>query len=122
LSHGWSAGPTALLHEYILGMAPTSPGFKTFDVLPSPGDLTSAQGRMPTPLGVAEVRWHRQAAAWRIEVSVPKGAIARIGVPAADARSLSLDGAAAKTEEIQLRRGAYLAVPAGEGLHEVVTA
>lgn len=92
LSHRWSAGPTALLNEYVLGIAPTSSGFKTFDVLPSPGDLSSAKGRVPTPLGVAEVRWRRQDRAWRIQVSAPKGSMARVGVLTAEVGSLTLDG------------------------------
>src|SRR6185437_7939396 len=38
-NHGWSGGPLIVLSEYAAGIAPTSPGFDTFEVRPEMGPL-----------------------------------------------------------------------------------
>ncbi|MFZ9682021.1 MAG: alpha-L-rhamnosidase C-terminal domain-containing protein [Cephaloticoccus sp.] len=49
--HGWSAGPAHLLPAHVLGLTPTSPGHRTVDLRPALGDLTWAEGTVPTPHG-----------------------------------------------------------------------
>lgn len=45
LAHPWSAGPTAGLSKYVLGVRPIQPGFKTWRIEPQPGNLSWARGR-----------------------------------------------------------------------------
>jgi len=54
--HGWSAGPACLLPAHILGISPTSPGYRTVDIRPALGDLAWAQGVVPTPHGPIEIK------------------------------------------------------------------
>ncbi len=54
--HGWSSGAAPALTNFtVLGVRPTSPGFKTFIVDPHPGSAPSwvwwASGSVPTPHG-----------------------------------------------------------------------
>lgn len=56
LCHGWSAGPTAWLAEYVLGVSPLEPGFKTVQISPDLADLKWARGTIPTPQGLVTVR------------------------------------------------------------------
>ena len=51
LCHAWGASPVYLLGRYYLGVTPTSPGFKTYDVKPNLGGLDWIEGDVPTPWG-----------------------------------------------------------------------
>ena len=82
LAHGWGAGPTESLTTRVLGVNPTAPGFKRFDVMPHPGDLEWAEGRVPTPHGAVRAEWRREGdERFRLELDVPDGTVARAAVP-----------------------------------------
>ncbi len=54
LCHAWGAGPIFLLGRYVLGVYPTSPGYKTFEVKPVKGFykyFAHFKGRVPLPKG-----------------------------------------------------------------------
>ncbi len=74
LCHGWAAGPTAWLTEYVLGLAPADPGFATLSVRPNLGGLEWARGSIPTPMGVVRVE-HRIDAdgQLRTDLDLPPG-------------------------------------------------
>jgi hypothetical protein len=72
---GWSSGAAPALTEYVLGVAPTSPGFATFTVHPHPGDLTQAAGTVPTPHGPIHVSWVRLAGAVFVKATAPPGTV-----------------------------------------------
>ena len=55
LCHAWGASPAYLLGRYYLGVAPTSPGFATYDVRPDLGGLDWMEGDVPTPSGPVHV-------------------------------------------------------------------
>ena len=55
LCHAWGASPIYLLGKYILGVKPTSPAYKTFEVAPSASGLTGIRGRVPLPCGYVDV-------------------------------------------------------------------
>lgn len=61
LCHGWSAGPTAWLTRHVLGLLPLAPGGSTVQVRPQLGDLTKAEGTLPTPHGEVYVRHTKKA-------------------------------------------------------------
>ena len=81
LAHGWSAGPTSWLTERVLGVRPTTGGFKTVDIAPEPGDLKWAEGDVPTPQGTLHVRVDKQENGVLLSVRVPKGVKATLTVP-----------------------------------------
>ena len=66
---GWSASPTFDLTAYVLGVRPIEPGYRRAIVDPYLGPLTSASGRVPTPLGWLEV----EVTPGRARVTVPAG-------------------------------------------------
>ena len=49
--HGWAAGVTPWLSEYVLGVQILEPGCKTIKIEPHLGDLEWAKGSYPTPYG-----------------------------------------------------------------------
>jgi hypothetical protein len=92
LCHGWSAGPTSWLTERVLGIKPTSGGFKTADIAPDLGDLAWAEGAVPTPGGVLRERVEKRGGKMILRITLPENVIARIllsGQPA------TVDGKAA---------------------------
>ena len=59
------------LSDYILGVRPTSPGYRTWTFEPRPGNLTFAEGRVPTPRGFIEARWERVGDRLKCRVKAP---------------------------------------------------
>ncbi len=83
LCHPWGAGPVKWLNEEFLGIVPTTPGFKTYDILPHPGrTLTSVSGKTPTPFGTISASF--DIVTGKCAVSAPKGTTGRIGIPKAE--------------------------------------
>ncbi len=76
--HGWSAGPAHLLPAHILGVTPSSPGYRTVDLRPALGDLTAAEGVVPTPHGDIRVTLR---SGLRGEVTLPKGITGTLHLP-----------------------------------------
>ncbi|WP_297617895.1 alpha-L-rhamnosidase C-terminal domain-containing protein [Nocardia sp.] len=81
LAHGWSTGPTPALTEYVLGIAPASPGYQTWTLTPHPGDLTWARGQVPTPHGPITVSWTRDGDQLTIAVTAPDDTTGTIRIP-----------------------------------------
>jgi hypothetical protein len=90
LAHGWSAGPTAWLMEEVLGVRPTSAGFRTAVIQPELGGLQWIDGVVPTPHGSIHV--HAEGAA--IAVELPSGVAATVLVKAPAEARLVVNGSA----------------------------
>lgn len=60
LCHAWGASPIYLLGKYYLGVQPTSPGYKTFEVRPNLGGLKEMEGTVPTPFGQVYIKMNTQ--------------------------------------------------------------
>ena len=61
-AHGWATGPTSALTFYVLGVAPEASGGPTYHMIPHPGDLTHAEGRLVLPSGPLSAWWTRNQA------------------------------------------------------------
>ncbi|HWY31739.1 MAG TPA: alpha-L-rhamnosidase C-terminal domain-containing protein, partial [Candidatus Acidoferrum sp.] len=81
LSHGWCSTPLVQMSARILGVTPTSPGFKTIAINPELCDLKWAKGRVPTPHGNVDVSWVLSGNQFTLDVTVPRGTEADVTVP-----------------------------------------
>jgi alpha-L-rhamnosidase len=83
LAHGWASGATADLSAYVLGVQPSSAGYRTWVVQPHPGSLAWVEGDVPTPTGTIAVRWAQDHATGRFAllVSAPHETTGTISVP-----------------------------------------
>ncbi len=83
LAHGWASGATADLSAYVLGVQPSSAGYRTWLVQPHPGSLSWVEGDVPTPMGTIAVRWAQDDVTGRLAllVSAPLGTNGTISVP-----------------------------------------
>jgi hypothetical protein len=68
LAHGWATGPTMALTQYVLGVGPDGPGGQTYHVIPHPGDLTHAEGRLTMNIGPVDVAWNRSTTSFDLTV------------------------------------------------------
>ncbi len=60
LCHAWGASPIYLLGKYYLGVQPTSPGYKTFEMRPNLGGLKEMEGTVPTPFGCVYIKMNKK--------------------------------------------------------------
>ena len=73
-THAWAAHPNYGLLATVLGIRPSSPGFRTVSIAPTLGPLHRAEGRVPHPLGDIEVRLVREGArGLRADITLPRG-------------------------------------------------
>lgn len=81
-AHGWSTGPTSALTFHLLGIKPSDDGGPGYGVVPRPGDVTTAQGRLVTSSGVITASWRAGARdQFDLTVGAPSGVLTEVGVP-----------------------------------------
>ena len=83
LAHGWATTPVSALSGYFLGVQPATAGYATWTVAPHPGDLSWAEGNVPTPHGSIAVDWAGQKGTgeFSMQVTAPSGTTGTIAVP-----------------------------------------
>lgn len=79
LCHGWSAGPVPWLHRAVLGVRPTVDGFAGIRFEPALGDLTWAEGVVPTPHGDIDVRLRREGSDLWATIRAPASVAVQLG-------------------------------------------
>ena len=73
-THAWAAHPMYGLLATVLGVRPSSPGFRSVSIAPALGPLRRAAGRIPHPAGDIEVRLQREeAAGLTAQIVLPPG-------------------------------------------------
>ena len=82
-NHGWSGGPLTLLGEYVAGIAPTTPGFSTYQIKPQLGPLRRVRAGFDSVKGRIEVDIHREDHAFRLRLVSPAETIATVVLPLA---------------------------------------
>jgi hypothetical protein len=92
MASGWSTGAAPALTNEALGVRPTGPGFSTFDAIPHPGNLTWAQGSVPTPAGSITFGWKRIKGGFLLKLVAPKSLLARTGAPGGKGARVFVDG------------------------------
>ncbi|RAH58466.1 putative alpha-L-rhamnosidase C [Aspergillus piperis CBS 112811] len=93
LCHAWSAGPTADLSRYVLGIQPVTPGFREWRVAPQTLGLDWARGEYPTPHGNIRVDWSFDGSGrFNIVVNAPVGTKGTVVLPSPLNGTLEVQG------------------------------
>ncbi|EHB50647.1 family 78 glycoside hydrolase catalytic domain [Paenibacillus lactis] len=72
-SHGWGASPSYILTRYVLGLDLRRLGDREVRIEFDPGDLSEAEGAVPTRYGLIEARWNRkEGGGLRYELTIPQ--------------------------------------------------
>ncbi|GAA0873333.1 glycoside hydrolase family 78 protein [Gangjinia marincola] len=79
-NHAWSGGGLTLLSQYVAGIAPTSPGYQTFDVKPQPGFLKYIKAVVPSIKGNIHFELSK-GEDYKLIIEVPKDSEASIYIP-----------------------------------------
>lgn len=81
VNHAWSGGPLTLLSQKVCGIAPTSPGFKSFAVNPQMGRLKDVSATVDTHYGLISVFLKRKGNRIDGRITVPAGTGATVPGP-----------------------------------------
>jgi len=82
-------------HEYLAGIRPGTPGFKTIVIKPEPvGDLTMAKANYDSIRGRISSEWHKSAGQFDLKVAIPANTTATVYLPAKDISSITENGKA----------------------------
>ncbi|KAH8195983.1 hypothetical protein TruAng_009849 [Truncatella angustata] len=99
-AHGWSAGPTSALTNYVLGIEVTGVAGSEWTLKPQFGNLTFAEGGFSTGLGKFQASWAVLDGGYNVTISTPTGTAGVVLLPLLDGAtraSVSLDGSYAAT-------------------------
>lgn len=80
-AHGWSAGPTSVLTEYIVGLTVTSPAGSTWALRPQFGDVKNAEAGFVTDLGKFVAKRSRHTDGYTVTVNTPSGTTGEVSLP-----------------------------------------
>jgi alpha-L-rhamnosidase len=80
-NHAWSGGPLTCLSQFAAGVAPTSPGFASFSILPQMGNLTRIDCSVDSPKGMIRVKLEAGDSHFNAILHTPSGTSGIIGVP-----------------------------------------
>lgn len=81
INHAWSGGPLTMMSQYVCGIEPTSPGFKTFRIRPRMGNLLQAKATVDTVNGMIETSIQRAGKQLTLQITVPEGTVAEVILP-----------------------------------------
>ena len=81
------------LHEYLAGIRPGAPGFKTIVIKPEPvGNLTWVKANYDSIRGIISSEWHKSAGQFDLKVTIPANTTATVYLPAKDIQFISEGG------------------------------
>jgi len=81
-NHAWSGGGLTILSQYVCGLEPIEPGWKSFKVKPQLGILKYAETGNETVAGRVEVKVNQDKTELTMELAVPEGSNAIVYIPA----------------------------------------
>ncbi len=80
-NHAWSGGPLISMCQLILGVNPTSAGWKTFSVAPNPVSIKEVDLVIPSAAGDIAYSYSDTDSEFTLRLSVPAGAEAFVTMP-----------------------------------------
>ena len=80
-SHPWASAPASAVVWGFFGIKPTSPGFKTFEFRPQPGNVSSASIKVPSLSGFIHATMWQQPGSMRVTLDAPANTLARVCLP-----------------------------------------
>lgn len=115
-SHPWAASPAYIIPREMFGIVPVLPAFEKFEVKPRPGQIGSAEIKVPTIKGKVEASFTQSEDKFELTVSVPANTTAIVSVPAANKSEVSVDGEVKYLDE----NNRYIVYEVGSGKYNFV--
>lgn len=120
-AHGWSTAPAEALMSYVVGLRPTAPGGKAWEIAPQMGDLQAAQGGFTTPVGKFSASWEVARWGYTMKYDTPKESVGSLRLPSqrGKPRLVLLDGRPIKKSSFDYTLQ-LTDLPAPGGRHSIV--
>jgi hypothetical protein len=115
-AHGWSAGPTSALTEYIVGLTVTGPAGITWALRPQFGGLKNAEAGFMTNLGKFQAHWTWNDDAYELTFTTPTRTSGQVALPYLEKEirpKISLNGKKLLEDSMKLWDGKVLIDLAG---------
>jgi alpha-L-rhamnosidase len=80
-NHGWAGGPLTLLSQYVAGIAPNLPAYKTFTIMPQPGNLHAIHCVALSAKGNISMDLESNDKKVELKIQIPSNTMAKVGVP-----------------------------------------
>jgi hypothetical protein len=80
INHAWNT-PNTILSKFIAGVAPDSPGWSEYHVLPQEAFLTSIDTKVPTVKGEVALSIRKTPSKYNLSLESPPGTTATVGIP-----------------------------------------
>jgi alpha-L-rhamnosidase len=90
-NHAWSGGALTILSQYMCGIEPIEPGYKSFQIVPNPGSVKQASATIQTVKGVIKSSFDSSDNNFKLTVTIPKATEAIIGIPAKKVSTIKLN-------------------------------
>ena len=122
-SHGWSAGPTSALTNYIVGLTVTGRLGSTWNLAPQFGDLEHAQAGFVTSLGKFSAGWNMTEGGrkYSLQWNVPEGTSGNVTLPplpCGKTGKVLIDGKSFKNKSVSKKGGLTFQIDGGS--HSIV--
>ncbi|KAG2167106.1 hypothetical protein JADG_006845 [Aureobasidium aubasidani] len=122
-AHGWSAGPTSALTNYIVGLSVTGRLGSTWTLKPQFGDLKHAQAGFVTSLGKFSAGWNitNGGRSYSLWWNVPAGTTGNVTLPtlpSGKTGKVFIDGKSFKNKSVSKTNGSTFEI--GGGHHSIV--
>lgn len=93
-NHAWSGGGLTMMQQYIAGVQPTSPAFKSYSIVPQMGPLKALRTKVPTPFGTIGLDLNKQEnGALSMSLDSPAGTTVTVALPLTqDTQTLTING------------------------------
>lgn len=80
-NHGWSAGPLVVMERYMMGIRPTEPGYRAYEISPDMGELQEMATSFETINGTIKVSLsNSKKSGYEMQISQPEGMSVRVAV------------------------------------------
>jgi hypothetical protein len=80
INHSWSGGVLTVLAQSLCGVRPIEPGYKTFQIIPQPGDVDKSSLSFETIMGPIKTSYEQTSGQFLINAEVPGQTEAIIGI------------------------------------------
>ena len=81
INHAWCGGALTLLSQYGAGVAPTTPGYRTYHVLPQMGPLKRIATTVPSVRGDIKLTLRNDRDSFALDITSPADTQATVGIP-----------------------------------------
>ena len=88
VNHAWSGGTLTILSQYFAGVAPTTGGYETYQIMPQLGDLKRINTIVPSVKGDI-ILSITAGDTFNLTVNSPNGTLATVGIPASNGQTVA---------------------------------